>query len=207
MNPEKPAQAMWDERFRDGARPYGSEPSLYVKEKVGLIRPGGRVLVPGDGGGRNGVWLARQGFQVHVLDYSEEGLRSARQWAEAMGVAIHAEQADVAEWPWPMNQYDAIVSVYLHLPRVLHAGVFRSMIRALKPGGLFLVEGFHVDQLAHNSGGPRDPDLLFSEASARLGLEEAAVLELRRDEVILDESDLHRGSAVLLRLAATRTSG
>lgn len=190
---------LWDERFRGGARPYGTEPSHYLREKLHLIRPGGRVLVPGDGGGRNGVWLATQGFAVEVWDFSEEGLSAARAWAEESGVSVATRRVDLTRVKWPVAAYDAIVSVYVHLPAAHRALVHRSMLGALKPGGVLILEGFHVDQLAFSSGGPRDPAMLFTEDDFRRELGAEQIVEIRREEVRLDESPLHRGPAVLLR--------
>lgn len=193
---------MWDERFKDAAQPYGTEPSLFLCEQVGRFKPGGRVLVPGDGGGRNGIWLARQGFSVHVVDYSREGVSGALARARSAGVTLSAEQADVTTWNWPISAYDAIVSVYLHLPESVRSSVHANMLRALKPGGLFLLEGFHRDQMAYASGGPRDPTMLFTEESVRQDVASATILELRRDLVELHESVLHQGLGVLIRLLA-----
>jgi 2-polyprenyl-3-methyl-5-hydroxy-6-metoxy-1,4-benzoquinol methylase len=191
--------SMWNERFKGGARPYGVEPSHYLREKVHVIPAGGRVLVPGDGGGRNGVWLARQGFDVTILDYSSEGLEAARRWADEAGVTLAMEQADVTAWPWPSARFDAVVSVYLHLEPGDRARIHRAMLAALKPGGHLILEGFHRDQMAYTSGGPRDPALLFSEEEIRRDWAGAVSVELRREKFHLDESDLHRGPAVLLR--------
>ena len=53
-----------------------------------------RALVPGDGEGRNGVWLAAQGLEVDTLDLSAHGVAKARRLAAERGVAINAIQAD-----------------------------------------------------------------------------------------------------------------
>ncbi len=196
--------SMWNERFQGGARPYGVVPSLYLQEKLHLFHPGGRVLVPGDGGGRNGVWLARQGFTVDILDYSAEGLAAARQWADECGVMVGLAQADVTAWAWPQGEYDAVVSIYLHLHAGERARIRRAMLRALKPGGYLIVEAFHRDQMAYQSGGPREPVLLFTEEDIRSDLADAAEVEVRRELVILGESDLHRGPAALLRAMGRR---
>ena len=194
--------AMWDERFRARACPYGEEPSLFLRERLADLPGGGLVLLPGDGGGRNGVWLARHGFRVHLLDFSAQGLQTARWRAEQAGVEVVTEQADVTTWVWPERRYDAVVSVYLHLPPPARRVVHRAMVRALKPGGFLLLEAFHVDQMAYSSGGPRDPAQLFTEDALREDLAMTRIQVLRRDEVVLEESDLHRGPAVLMRVAA-----
>ncbi|MDZ7661986.1 hypothetical protein [Thiohalophilus sp.] len=39
--------------------------------------PGQKVLLIGEGEGRNGVWLARQGLEVTAVDQSQTGLARA----------------------------------------------------------------------------------------------------------------------------------
>lgn len=193
---------MWDERFRDEGHAYGTEPSLFLKEKRGLLRRGQRALVPADGGGRNGVWLAQQGLAVHAVDFSTEGLARGRELAAARGVHVHFEQADLVAWDWPVAAYDWVVAVYFHLPPDPRRRMHAAMLRALKPGGHVLLEGFHTDQLAFHSGGPRDEAMLFSEERLRDEFAGADILELRTERVNLEESRLHRGPAMLVRMVA-----
>jgi hypothetical protein len=60
--------AMWDERYSQPEPIYGERPNNYLREQVQRLAAGASVLVPGDGYGRNGLWLARQGFRVHTVD-------------------------------------------------------------------------------------------------------------------------------------------
>ena len=48
----------WDERYRATDFIYGQSPNAYLASQKHRLRPGMRALVPGDGEGRNGVWLA-----------------------------------------------------------------------------------------------------------------------------------------------------
>lgn len=195
---------MWDERFTPEAAPYGLEPSLYLKEQAHLLRPGQRALVPADGGGRNGVWLAQQGLDVLSVDFSAVALQRARDLAAARGVALRTEQADLLAWPWPEATYDLIASIYFHLPTHARGRVHGAMLRALRPGGHVVVEAFALEQMQYASGGPRDPDCLLSEERLRVEFVGADVLEVRRDLVTLDEGPLHRGPAMLMRMLARR---
>lgn len=195
---------MWDERFRAEAAAYGTQPSLYLKEKAALLRAGQKALVPGDGGGRNGVWLAEQGLDVLAVDFSPVGLRCARDLAAARGVPLRTERADVTAWAWPVAAYDLVAAVYLHLPSAHRARVHHAMLAALKPGGHIILEAFHVEQLRYASGGPRTDDLLFTEERLRSDFADAEILELRKDLVHLDESRLHQGPGMLVRMLARR---
>ncbi|MGD9587034.1 MAG: class I SAM-dependent methyltransferase, partial [Brachymonas sp.] len=91
--------SFWDQNYSQAeGYKYGETPNAFlVQEAHRLARPG-CVLVPGDGEGRNGVWLAEQGFEVHTLDGSGVGVAKARALAERRGVSLDALQVDLAEW-------------------------------------------------------------------------------------------------------------
>ena len=91
-NPQK----MWDERFALAEPVYGQQPKAYLRAQVPRLAPGCKVLVPGDGYGRNGLWLARQGFRVSTVDLSPVGVTRARKSEQAAGLAMTIEEADLA---------------------------------------------------------------------------------------------------------------
>ena len=74
------------------------------------------------------------------------------------------------------------------------------MLRALKPGGLLLLEAFTPQQLQHSSGGPKAPEMLYTLAQLRGDFGDA-VNELVGEEttVTLDEGPGHQGPAHVVR--------
>src|SRR3546814_6197701 len=62
--------AFWDARYQDRDFAFGSAPNAFLASQTFHLRPGLAALVPGDGDGRNGVWLAEQGLSVTSVDYS-----------------------------------------------------------------------------------------------------------------------------------------
>ncbi len=127
--------AMWDERFAHAEPVYGDQPNVYLREQVLGLAPGCSVLLPGDGYGRNGLWLASQGFRVHTVDISAIGVERARSSARAAGLSLTIERADLSRWAWPENQFDAVASIFVHFFPDLRAGIHARMLRALVPGG------------------------------------------------------------------------
>jgi Cyclopropane fatty acid synthase and related methyltransferases len=113
-NRSNPA-AMWDERFSKAEPVYGEQPNSYLRAQAQGLAPGASVLVPGDGYGRNGLWLAKQGFRVHTVDLSPIGVALARNSARDAGLSLTIEQADLSTWAWPRNQFDAIFSIFCAL--------------------------------------------------------------------------------------------
>jgi SAM-dependent methyltransferase len=199
MAPDKWAnpQKMWDERFSQPEPFYGRSPNAFLAAQVARLQPGMKVLVPGDGYGRNGIWLAKQGFQVHTVDLSTVAVERARQAAQAAGVSITIEQADLATWHWPVNEFDAVCAIFLHLPPDVRGKVQGSVVKALKPGGLLIFEAFSTNQLKHSSGGPKQVELLYTAATLRDDFAPAEPLQLEETEVQIDEGHMHRGSAAV----------
>src|SRR5271156_6401971 len=96
-NPEKPDPAqMWDERFARPEPVYGEEPNDYLRAQVqSWLIQGMKVLVPGDGYGRNGLWLAKQGLAVTSVDVSSVGVEQARRAARAAQLPIKIVLSDL----------------------------------------------------------------------------------------------------------------
>jgi len=190
---------MWDERFSQPEPVYGEVPNTFLAEQASRFRLGMKLLVPGDGYGRNGIWLAKQGFQVHTVDLSSVGVEKARKSAEAAGVSITTEQADLSTWNWPAEEFDGVFSIFLHLPPAVRSKVHASMLRALKPGGLLILQNFSPAQLKHSSGGPKQVELLYTAAMLRQDFAPAVPLELEEKEVHINEGHMHSGCAAVVQ--------
>lgn len=195
-NPQK----MWDERFSQPEPAYGEAPNTFLAEQAkARLQPGIKLLVPADGYGRNGIWLAKQGFQVHTVDLSMVGVERARKAAEAAGATMTIEQADLANWHWPESRFDAIAAIFLHLPPDVRPQVHASMLRALKRGGLIILQAFSPAQLKYSSGGPKQVDLLYTAEVLRHDFAPAEPLELAEKEVHLHEGHMHSGPAAVVQ--------
>lgn len=210
-NPTTP-QGFWDAQFAAPGYKYGTAPNAFLVSQAALLPSRARVLVPGDGEGRNGVWLAQQGHQVTAIDSSAVGLAKARALAAAHGVEIETIEADLSTWTAGAARYDAVVLVYVHLPPSIRATVHRTLWASLGDGGLLILEAFHPRQQAYGSGGPKDAAMLYTlervradfAGDARAMLEEVNAWE---GEVVLDEGPGHQGPAVVTRLVARRHGG
>jgi cyclopropane fatty-acyl-phospholipid synthase-like methyltransferase len=191
-------QKMWDERFSQAEPVYGDAPNDFLQAQAFRLQPGMKVLVPADGYGRNGIWLARRGLQVHTVDLSPVGVERAQNAARAAGLSMTIELGDLSVWNWP-EELDAVVSIYLHLPPEPRVKVHASMLRAVKPGGLVILEAFTPSQLQHSSGGPKQAELLYTAEMLRRDFAPAEALLLEENERELDEGRMHRGLASVVR--------
>jgi len=198
---EKPnPAAMWDERFARTEPVYGEEPNAFLRaQAMQRLTAGMKVLVPADGYGRNGLWLARHGFDVTTVDVSAVGVERARKTALAVGISARILLSNLNTWDWPVGEFDAVVSIYLHLVKEERVVIHARALAALKPGGIVILEAFTPAQLLLSSGGPKTLELLYSANILRQDFAGAEVVELAEMEVELDEGHMHRGMAAVVR--------
>jgi 2-polyprenyl-3-methyl-5-hydroxy-6-metoxy-1,4-benzoquinol methylase len=194
-NPQK----MWDERFGQAEPVYGVSPNAFLEAQAKRWAPGARVLVPGDGYGRNGIWLARRGFQVSTVDLSPVGVERSRKAAAAAHVQMTIECADLAKWNWPVGEFDVVASIFVHLSSDVRPRIHHSMVGTLKPDGLLVLEAFSPAQLQYSSGGPKQTDLLYNAEALRRDFAGAEILELGEQVVNLSEGTLHSGLGAVVR--------
>jgi SAM-dependent methyltransferase len=194
-----PGVPFWDERYSGEGFAYGTQPNRWLEGQAGVIRPGGRVLSLGEGEGRNAVWLAEQGFSVDAVDASAVGLEKAQELAARRGVRIRTQVDDLATYRPEPGAYDALVLVFVHLPPTIRSLVHAAGARALRPGGVLIIEAFTPLQLGRPSGGPRQADLLYEVATVRSDFPGVDWLVLEEAEVELDEGPFHRGTAAVVR--------
>ena len=159
-NPAPEDKKRWDEKYATGAHVSSIEPGAFLRDHVDLL-PRGKALDLAMGEGRNGVYLAERGFEVTGLDISEKGLANARALAARRRVPIETKAVDLEDYELPTATYDVIVCTYY-----LQRDLFPPIVRALKPGGMAVVETYTVDHLKYRPGFPRayvlQPDELLS---------------------------------------------
>lgn len=199
--------AFWDGKFSGDTYAYGTAPNAHLLHQADHLFLGSNVLVPGDGEGRNGVWLARQGMNVLSVDGSAVGLDKARRLATANNVPLRTEQADLLHWDWPVSAFDGVVSVFLHFSTADRPRMHAAMVAALRPGGVLILEAFRPEQLAFSSGGPKDPDLLYRADDLRADFANLRIDLLEETTCTLDEGPLHQGPAAVVRMIAHKPSG
>jgi hypothetical protein len=78
---------------------------------------------------------------------------------------------------------------------------------ALRPGGVVLIEAFTPAQLGRDSGGPKDPALLYTPELLAGDFPGASFEILAHASVDLDEGPFHQGAAEVVRLAARKPAG
>lgn len=148
----------WDERYAGKELVWSVEPNQFVARECADLEPG-RAVDLAAGEGRNAIWLAREGWQVTAVDWSGVGLDKGRQVAG--GAPVTWEQADATTWR-ATEPFDLTVMAYLQLRSEERAAAVRNGFDALRPGGTFLLVAHDSTNLAEGTGGPQDPDVLYT---------------------------------------------
>lgn len=188
----------WDARYSAADCVFGKEPCGFLAEKIALL-PKGKVLDLAMGEGRNALFLAREGFDVTGVDISPVAVAKAKRFAEEQGVRLRAIVADLAAYDQGEALYDAITNFYAFEPRL-----FPGIVRALKPGGVFVFETFSIDHLeVGGSFGPRNPAFLVKPNELLKRLEALRIL-FYEDTVVELDNGRHKGPAALVRLIARK---
>lgn len=195
----------WDQRYAEPGFKYGIQPNVFLSEQARRLLPIGQVLVPGDGEGRNGVWLATQGHGVTSVDYSAAGLQKAQSLADRCGVALRTEVVDLAHWQPKEASFDALVLIFTHLPATLRQAAHRRLAHGLRTGAWVVLEAFHPAQLEHTSGGPKDAGMLCTPEQLSADFHDLVHPVLTwQGEIMLDEGTGHQGLAHVTRWVGQR---
>ena len=206
-DPVAKLQAFWNARYAGEEFVYGREPNDFVVQAVSAIPHQGRVLCLADGEGRNGVWLARQGFRVTAVDVAEQGVAKGRELARASGVEIETRVADVTRFDLGIERWDAIVSIFLHLPSKARRELHRRAIAALAPGGVFVYEAYGPEQLRYRTGGPPEAQLLHSLDDVVPDFDGCAIERAFEGVRAVNEGRLHRGDGFVVQVIARKRLG
>lgn len=139
----------WDEKYGTETYIFGKQPVPFLKQNIHLL-PKGRALDIAMGEGRNGVYLATQGFQVVGLDISEKGLAKAHLLAKQNGVTLETRVVDLENHQLEKNAYDVILLMYY-----MQRDLWPQIKEALKPGGMAVIETYNIDHLKHARFNPK----------------------------------------------------
>ena len=200
------ATQFWNERFDKAEFIFGKEPNEYLVEQTQkYLKPKDKVLCIADGEGRNGVWLAKQGIQVIGFDASDIALSKAKQFAKENQVEVEYAFSDTDSFDWQANTYDAVIAIFIQFadPQ-MRERIFQKTYESLKPGGIFILQGYTPKQLEYKTGGPSLIEHLYTEELIRDLAKGFQILDLCCYEKELNEGARHAGMSALLGLVAKK---
>lgn len=195
----------WEGRYSAPDYIFGEAPNYFLAACKPLLPKSGRALAVADGEGRNGVWLAQQGLDVLSIDFSPNGQAKARKLAAARGVTMTFEQADVHTWAYPPDAFDVVAEIFTQFSDPLQRGQkWDGMKRALKRGGLLIIQGYTPKQLEYATGGPKELDHLYTRAMLEAEFAGWADVSIAEEELEMREGPAHSGMSAVINLTARK---
>ena len=179
--------AMWNQRYNIKDYVYGKKPNDFLVEFSDNIPPG-NVLCLAEGEGRNATYMASLGHKVLAVDSSSVGLKKALSLANHKSVSIEIVESDLAVFDIKEEAWDAIISIFCHLPKDIRKQLHKKVIVGLKPGGTFILEAYTPLQLEFKTGGPKDIDLLYDLKSLKNELADLDIEDIDEIDELIDKA-------------------
>jgi SAM-dependent methyltransferase len=184
----------WDERYAATDLVWSAGPNQFVAAECADLAPG-RALDLAAGEGRNALWLARRGWSVTAVDFSQVALDKGRQVAG--DTEVEWVCADATTWSRP-QAYDLVVVAYLQLGPDERRAAIRNAFASLRPGGTLLVVAHDSSNLAEGTGGPQDAEVLYTADDVLADLAGERVEVRRADRVTREVPGPDGGSETAL---------
>jgi SAM-dependent methyltransferase len=171
---------------------FNTAPNGFLVTITKGLKPG-RSLDVGMGQGRNTIYLAQQGWDSVGFDPADRAVAAAQEQAKKLGVKITTHVAKAEAFDWGDSAWDLIV-----LSSVGAREFTTQAMRALRPGGMLVVEAFHRDA---TKSGPIGGAVVF-DTNELLTL--FSTLRVVRYEDTTAPADFGRGETRVVRLAAVK---
>ena len=195
---------MWDQRYNRDEYVYGTEPNSFLSEQSHRLSEDSQILTLCEGEGRNAVYLAGLGHQVTGVDGSTVGLEKARKLAALNAVEIKTRVTDLSHFEPGNSCWDAVVSIFAHVPPVVRQQIHKRVVRALRPGGLLILEAYTPEQIGRGTGGPPDEKLMMNLESLEEELDGLEFLLAEEKLRPVNEGFGHTGDGHVVQLIAKK---
>lgn len=147
-------------------RKYGESPSHWLEPDAFLERAfseyilpaypyGGSALDLAGGAGRHSIWLAKQGWEVTLIDISDTGVEQARQNAGTLASRMHFVVDDLTRFQASQTRFDVVMAFFY-----LERGIIAEIVKSLRPGGMLIYKTHTIAQ-ATRENGPKNPSHLL----------------------------------------------
>lgn len=151
----------WDKKYSTDEYIYTKTANRFVIEYCEKLT-GKKAIDLAGGEGRNSIWLAKQGFLVENIDFSQVALDKFIKFAEdeKLENKVLATCSDATKFKSQLTEIDLGVIAYLQIPQRKLAKAIRKLASKIKPGGYLFGVWHSRDNLTQGFGGPRDPKVL-----------------------------------------------
>lgn len=145
----------WDALYNQSPAMSGHDPAQLLAKFIDVI-PVGRALDIAMGEGRNAVFLAKKGFLVEGVDFSEVAILRAQKWARENRVHIETTGIDLNQYVIRTGAFDVIVNI-----DYLQRSLIPQIKKGLKTGGVVVFENATTEQLKNPGGQGLVPEFLL----------------------------------------------
>jgi SAM-dependent methyltransferase len=191
----------WRSTLEKKPEMFGRDPSEPARRSAAEFRQAGlrRVLELGGGQGRDALFFAANGFEVHVLDYAKSGVGAILDKARQAGLTgrLSASEHDVRlSLPFPDGVFDACYSHMLFCMALTTAdleALSSEILRVLKPGGLSSYTVRNTRDADYRCGIHRDEDLYENQGFIVHFFDRAKVDRLARGFEIVSVEEFEEG--------------
>jgi SAM-dependent methyltransferase len=195
----------WETRYGKSGYEFGTAPNEFLESCKALLPKSGRALSVADGESRNGVWLAEQGLAVTAIDFSPTAQKKARALAAERKVSLEIIQTDVHAWSYPEAAFDVVVEIFAQFSTPAERAVkWAGMRRALKSGGLLILQGYTPKQLDYATGGPKQLEQLYTRTLLQGTFGDFRDVKITEEERVLHEGDAHTGMSAVIGLTGRK---
>lgn len=178
----------WDDKYSTDEFVYTKLENRFVVEFCSDLEGETAIDLAG-GEGRNSVYLAKRGWQVENIDFSQVALDKYLKYSEEENVLdkCSATCSSALDFVPKTTPVDLGVIAYLQINQAdLKVAILR-LATNIKPGGCLFGVWHSRDNLAGGFGGPRDPEVLPDVSTITAALEgsnlEIKVLENRDGQI------------------------
>lgn len=208
----------WDSRYSDPEYVYGTVPNEFLVESVEQLLQSRyesnstslKVLCIAEGEGRNAIFLAKKGFQIYAMDYSQQGMKKLQEESvkQSLDHLIHVEVADLNTYDFKKDApegWDIIVSVFAHCPPLLQSRVFNEIKTSLKASGHLIYTAYHPTNIGRGTGGPQASELCMTieQLQSTFG-DDFLFHQCAQQERVVNEGKFHQGVAAVVQCFAQK---
>jgi SAM-dependent methyltransferase len=195
----------WEGRYGVPDYIFGKAPNYFLAACKPLLPRSGKALCVADGEGRNGVWLVEQGLEVTSIDFSPLAQEKAEKLARERGVKLNLVRTNVHQWDYPAAAFDVVAEIFTQFSTPDERAVkWAGMRKALKPGGLLILQGYTPKQLHYGTGGPKEVENLYTRAMLEEAFGDFHDVTIVEEEREMHEGPAHSGMSAVIGLTARK---
>src|SRR5262249_54962899 len=138
-------------------------------------------------------------------DFSPSAQAKGRKLAAEHNVSINFVEADAHEWAYPEAAFDVVAEIFTQFSTPdKRPKKWAGMRRALKRGGLLIIQGYTPKQLAYATGGPKNVDQLYTREMLERAWGDFKDVKIVEEEREVQEGPGHSGMSAIIGLTARK---